>query len=602
MKRFISLLLAFMLLAALYAGVRAEEPAETPAPEETLEETAGDEEAEYEEDAGDDSVQIPVDVPDEGEEDGTGSALEMRSIGNGDEGDDVLFLQFRLKSLGYFAGETDGKYGADTAAAVKTFQIDYRDRGLEPTGVADTGTQLVAVSAQYRGLRKGSVGEDVRALQTRLTELGFYGLKGQKLTTEFGEGTRNGIIQFQKYNGLEQTGEALPSLLELIYSDSAVGRYDEEELENAATPTPNLDPYYLVDESENGVPMPDEPVPFTKELKSGSKDSDLVLKLQERMTQLGYYSGPLSGNFLGNTSNAVKKIQTQNGMKDTGTVDETTWNLIFNDPGLVMPNQEPKPTPKPPYFIVVDVNNQIVTVWGLDEENEYRVPVRYMLCSSGNRSTPTPVGRHVLNGRKSNWCYFPKWGDWARYWTRINPQVAFHSPIHREADSSTLKENTYKMLGNRASHGCVRLANWDAKWIFDNVGAGTVVWVREDMPRNQELKDALKAEKPPTSKGVKPAATPEPAYSAESVPQIRGTIGTGSRDSATVYWIQRRLQELGYYTTKCTGTFRNMTDAAVKAFQADHGYARSGYVSQELIDLMAAETTKVYVKPADAEP
>ena len=602
MRKWICLLLALALLLTAAAGVYAETPEETPGPENAVEEAAKEDEEDYEEDAGDDSVQIPVDVPEGNGEEETGAAMEMRTLQIGDEGDDVLFLQLRLQNLGYLQDKADGKYGESTAAAVKAFQIDYRGQGLDPTGSADTGTQLMAANARYRGLRKGSRGDDVRALQERLTELGFYGLKGQSLSTEYGEGTKNGVIQFQKYNGLEQTGEATPAVLELIYSDAAIGRYDEDALENAPTPTPNMDPYYVVDESDNGVPMPEEPVPFQKELKSGLKNSDLVTMLQKRMHELGYYDGPESGNFANQTLAAVKKIQKQNGMEQTGIVDETIWNLIFNDPGLVLPNQEPKPTPKPTYFIIVDVNNQIVTVWGLDEENEYRVPIRYMLCSSGNKSTPTPVGRHVLNGRKSRWCFFPKWGDWARYWTRINAQVAFHSPIHREADASTLKENTYKRLGNRASHGCVRLSNEDAKWIFDNVGAGTTVWVREDMPRNNELKTALMAEKPATSKSAKPSTTPEPAYSADEIPQIRGTIAQGCRDAATVYWIQRRLQELGYYNTKCTGTFKNMTEDAVKAFQADHGYARSGYVSQELIDLMAAETQKVYVVPADAEP
>ncbi len=605
MRRLISLLLVLGLLFAACAGVPAETAEEAGLPEAAAEEadsvTGEEAEEETEEEAeetdeGDDSVQIPVDIPEEAADAESGAVLDIRLLRKGDEGDDVLFLQYRLQSLGYFTAEPDGKFGDATAAAVKQFQIDYADKGLEITGIADTATQLLAVNAQYRGLRYGSEGEDVKQLQERLSELGFY--KGQN-SGRFLEGTKNAIKQFQKYNAMEQTGEATPAFQEIIYTDNVVGRYDDEE--DGATPTPNMDQYYLVDESENGVPMPDEPAVFTKELKSGIKNSDLVRQLQERMTELGYYTGPVSGNFADKTLAAVKKIQTQNGLKDTGVVDETTWNLIFNSPGLVMPQQSPKPTPKPTYFIIVDVRNQIVSVWGLDEENEYRVPIRYMLCSSGNRSTPTPVGRHVLNGRKSRWCYFPKWGDWARYWTRINPQVAFHSPIHREADASTLKENTYKMLGNRASHGCVRLSNADAKWIYDNVEAGTVVWVREDMETNQELKDALKAEKPPTSKSAKPATTPEPAYSADAVPQIKGTIGKGCKDSATVYWIQRRLSELGYYTTKCTGTFKNMTENAVKAFQADHGYPRSGYVSQELIDLMVT-AEKIYAAPADAEP
>jgi len=43
----------------------------------------------------------------------------------GDEGDDVEALQNDLKAIGYFTGNADGKYGAQTRAAVASFQTDY---------------------------------------------------------------------------------------------------------------------------------------------------------------------------------------------------------------------------------------------------------------------------------------------------------------------------------------------------------------------------------------------------------------------------------------------------------------------------------------------
>ena len=72
---------------------------------------------------------------------------------------------------------------------------------------------------------------------------------------------------------------------------------------------------FLVDDEEtaanNGLVMPDRFIPFEKELKSGSSGK-LVKQLQTRMTELGYYSGPISGNFARQTLRAVKTIQTQN--------------------------------------------------------------------------------------------------------------------------------------------------------------------------------------------------------------------------------------------------------------------------------------------------
>ena len=560
MKKWISLLLALMMLLAAGLVSFAEET---------------DEENDV-----DDSVEFPAETEEDSEDT---VVTDARLLGLGDEGEDVRFLQMRLQSLGYFTGETNGKYGEDTQTAVRKFQEENKNRGLEVTGNADVETQVQIASAKYRNLKYGSSGEDVKDLQIRLTALGYY--KGM-ISGDFLEGTQNGIKRFQKNNNLESTGEADPLTQETLYASTAVGNYDVEE----PTPTPfSDDSWYLVDESDTGVPMPETPVLFEKELKRDSK-GDAVKKLQERMKQLGYFDGAISGNYQDKTISAVKKIQKQNGMKVTGRTDEETWNLIFNNPGIVMPDAtaKPEPTQEPtPFAITVDVTNQVVSVYTRDDEGNYTIPVRQMLCSSGKVGTDSPVGDWVLNGRKARWCYFPKWGDYARYWTRINASVAFHSPIYSAVSTKAIKEGSYEMLGNRASHGCIRLALEDAKWIYDNVGAGTVVSIRTDLPKDEELKTALKAVKPKHSYDSPIATTPEPDYDRNQVPQLRQGLKYKS-SGEEVYWVQRRLKELGYYTTKCTGKMLNRTVAAVQAFQKDHGYSQSGTVNQELINAMAA--------------
>ena len=530
----------------------------------------------------DDSVEFPTEKDEEQQQEDA-LVTEIRPLVSGDEGEDVKFLQLRLQSLYYFSGTPDGKYGDDTKAAVRKFQEDNKNRGLEITGDADVDTQVLLASAKFRGLRYGSSGEDVKDLQIRLTALGYY--KGM-ISGDYLEGTQNGIRRFQKNNGLESTGEADPLTQETIYSSAAVGNYDVEE--PTATPFSD-DSWYLVDETDTGVPMPAAPVLFEKELKRDSR-GDAVKKLQERIKQLGYFDGSITGNYQDKTISAIKKIQKQNGMKVTGRTDEETWNLIFNNPGIVMPDATPKPEPTKeptPFAITVDVTNQVVSVYTRDEEGNYTIPVRQMLCSSGKVGTDSPVGDWVLNGRKARWCYFPKWGDYARYWTRINASVAFHSPIYSAVSVKAIKEGSYEMLGNRASHGCVRLALADAKWIYDNVGAGTVVSIRTDLPKDEELKTALKAVKPKHSYDSPIAVTPEPEYNLYQVPQLKRALKYKDSGEA-VYWVQCRLKELGYYTTKCTGRMLNRTVAAVKDFQKDHGYSQSGSVSQELIDAMAA--------------
>ena len=139
---------------------------------------------------------------------------------------------------------------------------------------------------------------------------------------------------------------------------------------------------------------------------------------------------------------------------------------------------EPTPVPTPvPYAITVDVRNQVTTVYGLDENGEYTVPVKQMVCSTGMKATPSDVGEWVLNGRKARWCYFPTWGSHAQYWTRINENIAFHSVIYNTVDLNNMSTKSYRLLGSRASHGCIRLLVSDAKWIYDNCVLGTKVYI-----------------------------------------------------------------------------------------------------------------------------
>ena len=46
--------------------------------------------------------------------------------------------------------------------------------------------------------------------------------------------------------------------------------------------------------------------------------------------------------------------------------------------------------------------------------------------------------------------------------------------------------------------------------------------------------------------------------------------------SYAVWWMQRKLAELGYYQGKCSGTYLGGTVNAVKAFQAANGLKASG--------------------------
>ena len=511
----------------------------------------GEEEAVPVDDLDDDGFEITV--------------TEDRDLKEGDEGDDVSTLQYRLKDLYYLTSDATGVYDAATIAAVKSFQEDF---GLEATGEADAKTQSLLFAAQYRPLKKGCTGDDVKELQTRLTVLGYY--KG-KVSGEYLDATEEAVRAYQEANGEEVTGIADVDTLAVLLQAS------EESS----------------DTTDTGTVMQGT-VAYTERLAKGSTGT-LVKQLQTRLTELGYYSGPISGNFLGKTMTAVKALQKQNGVTVDGIVGEVTWNLIFNDASVVLPDATPKPTPTPtpvPYAITVDVANQVTTVYGLDENGEHTVIVRQMLCSTGTKSNPSDPGDWVLTGRKAKWCYFPKWGGHARYWTRINSSIAFHSVIYNAVDTKALAKSSYKNLGKRVSHGCIRLTVDDAKWIYDNCGEGTVVSIVEDMPADPELRASLKLPALNT-KTMLPEETPEPTaspvYVSDGLPPMPLAQLKKNDSSEAVYWMQMKLTELGYYHGKCSGTYLDGTVQAVKDFQKAAGLKVTGTATVATLEALYAD-------------
>ena len=592
MKRVLSFLLVMGLVFSVCAFAETD-AGEVPVPPEAAEYT--EEVIPAEEEEGDDSNPEPVDIMEEEDLDAEEQVMQGRILRYGDEGDDVEALQTRLKELQYYTGEITGNYKERTQKAVEEFQADFE---LDVTGVADLRTLSILFSRNHRPLRYGSTGEDVKELQRQLANLGYY---KKNISGNYLENTRKAVEELQKKNGLEVNGVADADLQDMILEGRILGKNDTPDDTN--TPAPNL-ANYLVEENESGVVVPDEPIAFSKKLKNGSSGK-LVKQVQERLTELGYYDGPVSGNYRNQTIKAVKKFQTQNGMEDTGVVDEETWNLIFNDIHIVLPDATPKPTAPPPFHIVVDVANQVTSVYGRDENGEYTVVVRQMLCSTGMKATPSDVGDWVLNGRHATWCIFPKWGNsYARYWTRINGSIAFHSPIYTAVSNSAMKISSYKKLGQRASHGCIRLSVWDAKWIYDNVGKGTVVSIVEGMDPDPELRDALKL--PPLDTQYctplnTPVPTAEPEYSLDNPPDLGKKTLKEKSDSPEVYWVQRTLKDLGYYDTKCTGKLLGKTAKAIKAFRKDHGMYVNGGLNQELIDKLVEVSKNPTPTPAAAE-
>ena len=127
-----------------------------------------------------------------------------------------------------------------------------------------------------------------------------------------------------------------------------------------------------------------------------------------------------------------------------------------------------------PYYIRVNRQANCVTIYTKDEDGNYTVPVKAMVCSVGlNNTTRLGVGKI---SDKYTWralfgnCY-------GQYAIRFDGHIMFHSVPYEKTSKDTLLEGQYNMLGQPASKGCIRLSVIDAKWIYDNCKKGTKVEV-----------------------------------------------------------------------------------------------------------------------------
>ncbi len=250
------------------------------------------------------------------------------ALKKGATGSRVTALQEQLKQLGYYTGKVDGSYGDGTVKAVKAFQSR---NGLTADGVAGAATLRLLESGSAKkaatptpkptptptssALRLGSTGSKVKSMQQKLKNLGYY---TGSVDGTFGEGTQKAVKAFQKANGLTADGVAGTATLNKLNSSSAKSAVSES---SKATARPAMRTY----------------VPSTlstyRYLQQGSRGSD-VTKLQQRLKDLGYFSGSVNGSFGADTETAVRAFQKRNGLWEDGVAGEDTQRMLYSNNAL----------------------------------------------------------------------------------------------------------------------------------------------------------------------------------------------------------------------------------------------------------------------------
>lgn len=130
---------------------------------------------------------------------------------------------------------------------------------------------------------------------------------------------------------------------------------------------------------------------------------------------------------------------------------------------------------KQEYKLNVYKGNQTVVVFDKDEDGEYTVPVKVMLCATGDEDSETISGEYnVKNNYRWRLLKGPSYGQYA---TSFSSSYLFHSMPYDTMSPDTIWDDSYQALGEKSSHGCIRLALIDSKWIYDHVAIGSPVSV-----------------------------------------------------------------------------------------------------------------------------
>jgi len=300
----------------------------------------------------------------------TNVAVSYATLESGDSGQSVKELQKRLIELGYLKGTADGKYGSDTASAVKAFQ---KALGLKQTGVASSSLQkeLFADSAPAFADTEAAFVSVNKTARVTVSSTNVYSKIGA--TTPIGvlyNGTEITILRTSgswaeiknaagsvgyanlgdfEYVSSGMTGGAVTVNKSAIISVDQVYVYaspsesakklgkmsagsavtwlrtngEWAEVKNSAGTVGYILKKYLTvsqaSSSSSSYPS----------LKTGNTGEN-VKKIQRRLKELGYFSGDIGGNYLSKTTAAVKAFQKAIGISQTGNASSDLQEILFS--------------------------------------------------------------------------------------------------------------------------------------------------------------------------------------------------------------------------------------------------------------------------------
>jgi len=191
----------------------------------------------------------------------------------------------------------------------------------------------------------------------------------------------------------------------------------------------------------------------------GAEGKD-VKQLQKRLGTAGVYSGLRSGVYDSRTTAAVKKFQAKYGLAVDGLVGTNMLTALSGQ-------------------IIVDIGSLRLYLYQ-DGHLVKSYPV-----ATGQPAWPTPTGTYSIVTMQKDPTWLPPNSDWAKNATPIPPGTANPLGTRWMGTSAPgvgmhgVPPSEDSSIGTYASHGCIRMHNWDAVDLFSRVSVGMPVIIRQ---------------------------------------------------------------------------------------------------------------------------
>lgn len=222
------------------------------------------------------------------------------------------------------------KTPSDTSSSSSSSNSSGSDNssGSSSSSVSNSSGNQSSSSNAPSVYKNGSSGAEVKKIQQRLADLGYY---NGAIDGNFGDATEEAYKAFQKAAGLTVDG---------IAGDSRNTLYSED-----APEAPKADTTAKVEEDkpEEETTAPTEPAtePTTEAVQYQNGDEgEKITAIQQQLIKLGYFAMEATGYYGEYTAQTVANFQNQNSLDSTGIVDEKTYNALFSDKAVANPDTE----------------------------------------------------------------------------------------------------------------------------------------------------------------------------------------------------------------------------------------------------------------------